>query len=662
MAGGKKGPKSKPNTNGTTTPAIQNEEAKGPPVVVGISFGDSYASISVVNKEGQPECIANENGERQIACAVSFNGQEVYVGNQARPQLVKNSQNTITNFRNLLGKKFSSITPPSKATSAPVIAGSDDVPAYTVTYIPAPPTPATPAPVSGTATPKGPISKKGTPAASIKPTPLATPRPSSPQPTQKTITVPEVTTMFFDSLRGSAHDFLGKDIDGAVVTCPSWFDNDQKAALKAAAAEAGLPILGFADEAAAVILAYEERERGVTRAAPDRISLVVDMGASHTTVTCLSVKAGQMYPLASVYASDVGGNDVDTILISHFAKEFTKKTKVALDFPAATPEDARAEAKLRLEVEHTKRTFSAGRNTAPCSVESLKEGYDLHGTLTLMRFEMLVRPVYNKLDAKIKECLSQAGIDPVFLDEVLLAGASAALARLKEHILTEVFGVLEDDEEEEDEPSATKRPKVDIRNSIPPYEVQSLGAVVHARILASLPEDVKPAFEENSALSRVRATVKPIGLKVFQADGSTPWVPVVYAHTPLPLRRIVRFDADAATVKKVGFEIWEGEDFVEARRGGELVDEAAEKEKAKAKAEKAAQDDEEDEEDEEEPIVRSRTHKETTRLGAMELDLETGGPSKVLVRVIVDAEGGVEIKLWEETSEEKAKVLSIPAP
>lgn len=50
MAGGKKVPKSKQNTNGTTTPAVQTEETKGPPVVVGISFGDSYASISVVNK------------------------------------------------------------------------------------------------------------------------------------------------------------------------------------------------------------------------------------------------------------------------------------------------------------------------------------------------------------------------------------------------------------------------------------------------------------------------------------------------------------------------------------------------------------------------------------------------------------------------------------
>lgn len=49
MAGGKKTPK-KPQTNGANTPAIVAEQAKGPPVVIGLSLGDSYASIAVINK------------------------------------------------------------------------------------------------------------------------------------------------------------------------------------------------------------------------------------------------------------------------------------------------------------------------------------------------------------------------------------------------------------------------------------------------------------------------------------------------------------------------------------------------------------------------------------------------------------------------------------
>jgi heat shock protein 1/8 len=73
-------------------------------------------------QEGLAECIANEDGERQIACAISFHGEETasifsphasfpphhlpqYIGNEAKQQLVKNSANTIIGFRNLLGKK-----------------------------------------------------------------------------------------------------------------------------------------------------------------------------------------------------------------------------------------------------------------------------------------------------------------------------------------------------------------------------------------------------------------------------------------------------------------------------------------------------------------------------------------------------------------------------
>jgi len=64
----------------------------------------------------------------------------------------------------------------------------------------------------------------------------------------------------------------------------------------------------------------------------------------------------------------------DDQLLKHFAKEFTKKTKVALDLPCgenAPAGDKRAEAKLRLAVEHTKRSLSASSGAATCAVVSV---------------------------------------------------------------------------------------------------------------------------------------------------------------------------------------------------------------------------------------------------------------------------------------------------
>lgn len=45
--------------------------------VIGINLGHSYGSIAVINKDGHADCIANEDGERQLATAISYNGDQV---------------------------------------------------------------------------------------------------------------------------------------------------------------------------------------------------------------------------------------------------------------------------------------------------------------------------------------------------------------------------------------------------------------------------------------------------------------------------------------------------------------------------------------------------------------------------------------------------------
>lgn len=57
-------------------------------------------------QEGLPDVIADEDGARQIANAVSFAGEEEYIGIPGKRQLVKNNANTILRFRDLLGKRY----------------------------------------------------------------------------------------------------------------------------------------------------------------------------------------------------------------------------------------------------------------------------------------------------------------------------------------------------------------------------------------------------------------------------------------------------------------------------------------------------------------------------------------------------------------------------
>ena len=72
--------------------------------VIGVNLGHTFSSIAAINQHGRADVIANEDGERQLATRIAFDEDQVYIGNQAAPQLVRNSQNVVDQFVNLLGK------------------------------------------------------------------------------------------------------------------------------------------------------------------------------------------------------------------------------------------------------------------------------------------------------------------------------------------------------------------------------------------------------------------------------------------------------------------------------------------------------------------------------------------------------------------------------
>ncbi|KAG9105357.1 Hsp70 protein that interacts with Zuo1p [Ceratobasidium sp. 392] len=573
---------------GPTKTEPKAPEKKGP-AVIGINFGNAYASIAVINNEGQADCIANEDGERQIAAAVSYFGLEEYIGNQAKPQLVKNSQNTITNFRNQLGKKFSEVTQAGPSTSAPIIDHNGD-PAYKVTVL-------VPAPAPSTA-----------------PTPKATPlptRPASPVPQEKILTVHEVSVLFLQSLLQSAVDFLGRPVEGAVLSVSSAWNDAQKAALQRAAEEAGIKVLQLVDEAAAAALAFNAaplpEDASPAIKSGDTTTLVLDLGAASLSLTLLSSKQGIYHTLGSAHSSSIGGDSIDDLLLTHFGKEFTKKSKIPVTLPCTDPgtPDQRADAKMRLAVEHTKRTISAGPGAAACAVESLKEGEDFSGTLNQLRFDLLVDRVYASVLKEVASLLESAGTDPTLVDEVILVGGSAALPGLADR-LEGLFGET-----------------TTIRRDLDPSQLVAKGCATQALLALKFQNDV---FAQSVSAP---VTQKTLGL-VFAGDEES-WVPIVAAETPLPSRRAIRLSVPAG---QIGFELWDAIDTVNIEKF------------------KPEQDEDDDEEPEEEEI-RTKVTKKESALGGVVVDVKGKKGAKVVVQVIVSEGGKVDLSAWEEGTETK---------
>lgn len=536
--------------------------------------------------------------------------------------------------------RFSEIPPSEISVSAPVIQHPEipDEPAYKVQVLQAAPTPL-------------PTTATNTPAASH----AATPR-SEPISVTRYLTPHDVTVIFLKSLIQSAEDFLGKKVNGAVISVPNWFSDAQKEALEKAAGEAGVVVLQLLEEAGAVAVTTTTDVWEAQGVAADRTQLIVDLGSSGLELALLSIRQGLAYTIATLSDHTVGGDYIDNKLIKFFAKEFTKKTKTPLTVaPATEAQDKRAEAKLRLAVEHTKRTLSASPGAATCSVESLKDGLDYTGTINRLRFDMEVRSIYSQVYAKVEELAGSAGLDLHEIDEIVYVGGSASLPGLDETLAqgfsetvvtpftagTVVGGGVGD-----------------------PTTILARGCALQALLIVTLPEsteeerEVKNAFASGSSWTKSSSTSKTIGL-IFPEDNAEDslggqWIPALLRETTIPARRTLRFDVDLGDgegEKKVGFEVWE-------------VTEGIKIEKSKPPPLEGEDVDEEDEE-EEEIETKDRTVEKDTFLAALSFVAKDGKKdkgrwkTKVEVQLLFGEDRSLSITAWELARSGRGEAVTV---
>ncbi|PWN52252.1 HSP70-domain-containing protein [Violaceomyces palustris] len=583
--------------------------------VIGINFGQSYSSIACINQHGRADVIANEDGERQLATRISFNGDQVYLGNQATAQLVRNAPNTIDRFVNLLGRSFAEITEDEKKRNSAQIIDNSGVPSFKVL-----------------------IDEKET-----------------------VLSAHEVAVKYLRSLFLTAKDFLsGVPIAGAVLSVPQYFSTAQIEALKKAAVEAGLIVLQVLTSPAAALVAYgltSPQGLGQLPSHPDGVEgapypagkeldrnvVVVDMGGSSTDVSVLAARAGIYTLLSYVHNSSVGGSSVDDVLVKFFAKEFTKKTKVTIG-----ESDKRAWAKLRNEAEVTKRALSAS-NSAQCSVESLAEGVDFTGSVNRMRLDLLSGEIYSKVQETVEDALKQAGLEAAQIDEVIFAGGSARLPGLYERLAI-VFN---------EEAGNTH-----LTASIDADQVIARGCAINAQTITATSGELerdyilslpaKPASEIPEL--KAKATSRPFGILVPApkeaseavekqvVDGQL-FVTLIPAETPLPARRTFRFPVSSSPAL---LSFAEGTPSVRVE---------------KIEAPQPDPEDEDDEDDEplEPEEVRTAYVKPDSNKIA-EVSVELDASKKVEVEVIVNADGSATITAREEGSDSsKAVVAKIPS-
>lgn len=450
-----------------------------------------------------------------------------------------------------------------------------------------------------------------------------------------TLTVHDCVVRYLRVLLSYATDFLGRPVTDAVLTVPASFTSAQTDALLAAAKEAGINVRQTIPESAAALAAYQSTEI-TTEGEPlaiDRNAVVLDVGATTTTATVVAIRDGLFHPLATVSDSSLGGDKLDEKLMDFFGKEFTKKTRIPVE-----ASNHRAQMKLRLAVEVTKKSLSAS-NSAPCSIESLAEGMDFHGTVNRMRFDLVAASIYSGIIAKVEEALKQAKLDPLEVQEVVLVGGTTKLPALADklaYLLSE---------------------SVRITSQIEPDEVVAKGAALHS---LSLTKTFPSSNENSTELLRSSTTepsvvapaalAKPLGfvLEPEQTDASkVAFVTLMDRDTPLPARRIVDLNVPADTsAKEVVLALWEGEAYVKVTPRETKVEQAKGLLSSMASAVKGAvgagakDDDEFSDSDEEEEDIKTVEVKPTQAVADLVVPVDaTKADKKVRVTLVVDSNG-----------------------
>ncbi|KAL5326498.1 hypothetical protein ACEPPN_004184 [Leptodophora sp. 'Broadleaf-Isolate-01'] len=182
--------------------------------VIGIDLGLKYSRVGVV-REGEFEIISDEKGRNFVPSVVAFSGDgERLVGYEAQEQALSNPKNTIYDIRNLIGGNSSDPLIKQKIASL----------RYEV------------AEKSGS---------DGTPEIKIR------------SEDGETSYSPEyITSIILTHLKTMAENHLNTTIKSAVITVPTYFNDSQRQAVKAAGGIAGLDVLRRANEPTAAAIAH----------------------------------------------------------------------------------------------------------------------------------------------------------------------------------------------------------------------------------------------------------------------------------------------------------------------------------------------------------------------------------------------------------------------
>ena len=228
-------------------------------LAAGIDLGTTNSLIASV-KSGLAETIVDAHGLDILPSVVSYQSNDILVGNDAKAFAVSDPENTIVSAKRLIGRSKTDIN--NKYASLPYsFTGDENHPSI--------------------------VTRTG----DVNPV--------------------QVSAEILKTLVKRAEASLGGELTGVVITVPAYFDDAQRHSTKDAAKLAGVNVLRLLNEPTAAAVAYglDSGQEGVVA--------VYDLGGGTFDISILRLNKGVFEVLATGGDSALGGDDFDGILVEH---------------------------------------------------------------------------------------------------------------------------------------------------------------------------------------------------------------------------------------------------------------------------------------------------------------------------------------------------------
>jgi len=376
---------------------------------IGIDLGTTNSAMAVL-EGGEPEIIENAEGGRTTPSVVAFtDASERLVGTVAKRQAVMNPENTIFSIKRFMGRKEAEVKEEETIVPYKVVAGPNgDVR----------------------------VDVRG-----------------------EQFSPPEISAMILQKLKADAESKLGETVDGAVITVPAYFNDDQRQATKDAGKIAGLEVKRIINEPTAAALAY-----GLDKEGADQTILVFDLGGGTFDVSVLEIGDGVFEVKATAGDNHLGGDNWDKAIVEWLVTEFKKDQGVDIS------NDKRSLQRLYEQAEKAKIELSTTQETqisVPFITAINNEPKHLEMKLTRAKLAELTSDLLERVVAPVKQALSDSG---AAVDHVVLVGGMTRMPAVQEKV-KELTGK-------------------DPHKGVNPDEVVAIGAAIQAGVLAGDVKDV----------------------------------------------------------------------------------------------------------------------------------------------------------------------------